>query len=81
MTRKADREKLIRGAYNLIREYQEIIALPSTPEERAQSQREIERQWDLIKGYRQEYLPLAADAEPKDVAQILVHFGQPDRDL
>jgi hypothetical protein len=79
MSRKTDLEEHIRESYNLIREYEDIRRLSDDPKEQARAQRAIEGQWNLVKGYLDEYLPLCERLRahmPTDLVQIAARFPQ-----
>jgi len=59
MGRKDDLEGHIRESYDLIRQYETIVRETDRPEERKRAARIIDEQWLLIKGYLDEYIPLA----------------------
>jgi hypothetical protein len=56
--RKDDLESHIRASYDLIHQYEEIARTSDRPPEKARARREIEEQWDLIKGHLAEYRTL-----------------------
>src|SRR2546425_12222790 len=57
--RLADLEDYIRESFLFIKGYEEIIRFSDDPKERAQTQRSIDTQWDLIRGYLTEYMDLS----------------------
>jgi hypothetical protein len=78
MSRKTDLEGHIRDSYRLIREYEKILRLSADPKEQARSRDAVEEQWELIKGYLAEYVPLCKRlslATPEDIAEIAVTAG------
>jgi len=58
MSRKEDLEASIRESYALIGQYEAIQRDTDRPEERKRARRIIDEQWELIKDYLDEYLPL-----------------------
>lgn len=74
--RRADLEGLIRESYGVIYEYQHIVSVTDRPEERLRGEGIIARQWDTIKGYLEEYIPLSQDTMPSDIAEIAAHFPE-----
>ena len=77
MTRRSDLEQHIRESYKLIREFEDILRLSDNPKERARAQHAIEEQWELIKGYLAEYLPLCKRlglTMPEDIAEMVARF-------
>ena len=79
MSRKTDLEQHIRESYSLIRQYEEMLRLSADPKEQARSRRGIEEQWDLIKGYLAEYIPLCERlgvGMPEDITEITAHFPE-----
>ena len=79
MSRKADLEQHIRESYSLIRQYEDMLRLSADPKEQARSRRGIEEQWDLIKGYLAEYLPLCERlglGTSEDITTIAAHFPE-----
>lgn len=79
MPRKDDLERHIRESYKLIREYEDIRRLSDEPKEQVRSQRAIEEQWNLVKGFLEEYLPLCKRLEasiPTDLVEIAARFPQ-----
>ncbi len=56
MSRKDDLEHNIRESYVLIRQYEAVQRDTDRPEERKRAQRVINEQWELIKGYLDEYI-------------------------
>jgi len=77
MARKDDLEGLIRGAYKLIREYEEVEHLSDDPKERERARREMEGEWARIRKWLAEYLPLCkrlGEPPPDDIAQIAARF-------
>ena len=80
MSRRSDLEKHIRESYKLIGEFEEILRLSDNPKEQARSRRAIKEQWELIKGYLAEYVPLCERlslAIPEDITEIVVIAGVP----
>ena len=73
-----DRERDIREAYELIREYEDIIRTSSDPMQKRRSTRVIQQQQDLIRGYLAEYVPLCQRMNvpiPSDIIEISVVLG------
>jgi len=58
MSRKEDLEQHILESYRLIVQCENIVRDSDRPKEISRSQRVIAEQWELIKGYLDEYLPL-----------------------
>jgi hypothetical protein len=79
MGRRSDLETWIRESYGIIHDYEGQIQTSDRPEEKLRAQRAIEQQWNLIRGYLDEYEPLAGDGVPPDIAEIATHFA-PRRD-
>ena len=78
MSRKTDLEQHIRESYSLIRQYEETLRLSADPKEQARSRRGIEEQWEFIKGYLAEYVPLCERLSltvPEDIAEIAIIAG------
>jgi len=79
MSRKEDLEQNIRESYALIGQYEAIRRNTDRPEERKRATRIIDEQWELIKGYLDEYLPLChrlGVTIPDDIAQIAARFAE-----
>ena len=79
MNRKNDLEQSIRECYSLISQYEAIRRDTDRPEEHKRAQRIIDEQWDLIRGYLDEYLPLCQRLGvtiPNDIAQIAARFAK-----
>jgi hypothetical protein len=77
MGRKDDLEASVRKSYALIREYEDIQRLSSDPREKLRSQRAIDEQWQLIRGYLDEYIPLCERLQlsaPADLVEIIARF-------
>jgi len=74
MSRKDDLERHIRQSYAIIREYEDIVRTSGQPEEGVRAQRQIDRQWGLIKDYLEEYSSLVDTPFPPDIAEIDKHF-------
>jgi len=71
-------EQNIRECYSLLSKYEAIRCDTDRPEERKRAQRIIDEQWDLIRGYLDEYLPLCQRfgvTIPNDIAQIAARFA------
>jgi len=78
MSRKTDLEQHTRESYSLIRQYEDMLRLSADPKEQARSRRGIEEQWELIKSYLAEYVPLCERLSltvPADIAEISVTAG------
>ncbi len=58
MSRKDDLEKNINEAYQLVREYEIIRGDTDDPRKKRRAERAIKEQWELIRGYLAEYIPL-----------------------
>ena len=79
MSRKTDLEQHIRESYKLIREFEDILRLSDNPKEQARARRAINEQWDIIKGYVAEYVPLCERLGlgiPEDITEIATHFPE-----
>jgi hypothetical protein len=76
VSRKAELESLILESYRIIVDYQRDIQVTNRPEDRVRGQRQIEGQWNTIKGYLQAYAPLVQGALPQDIAEIAAHFPE-----
>jgi hypothetical protein len=72
----------MRESYRLIREYEKIVLLTSSPREKASARANIEDQWELIKQMLDTYIPLCRrlhlDLAP-DIGELAAHF--PPHDL
>jgi hypothetical protein len=80
MSRKDDLDQNIRECYALISQYEAIQRDTDRPEERKRAERIVGEQWELIKGYLDEYLPLCqrlGSAIPDDIKQIAARFEEP----
>jgi len=72
---KNDLEENIRTSYQLIREFEKIQQDSNDPKERLRAERVIAEQWELIKGYLAEYVPLCQRLQieiSQDIAEIAV---------
>jgi len=58
MGRKDDLERNVRECYGVISDYEAVQRDTDRPEERRRARRLIDEQWELIKDYLDEYLPL-----------------------
>lgn len=79
MTYRSDLETHLRESYKLIREYENIARLTSSPKEKALAQQTIGEQWEIIKGFLDEYIPLCQRlgiAPAEDIAELATHFPQ-----
>ena len=77
MGRKEELENHIRESCDLIRQYETIIRETDRPKERKRARRIIDEQWELIKYYLDEYLPLCrrlGATIPDDIAQVAARF-------
>ena len=78
MRRKDDLEKSIRDSYKLIHEYEDILYLSPDPKEKSRARRAIEEQWEFVKSYLAEYIPLCqrlSFSMPQDVMEIATVAG------
>lgn len=79
MSYKSDLEEYIREAYQLIHEYEEILLLSSEPKEKARARKAIKDQWELIKGYVDEYVVICKQTQTPlsyEVGEMIFHFSQ-----
>ena len=79
MGRKQDLESHIRESYDLIRQYEIMRRETGRPEERKRGERIIDEQWDLIKGYLDEYIPLCEWLQVSvadDLVEIVARFPE-----
>jgi hypothetical protein len=80
MARKEDLEQLIHDGYDIICENQRIIQeSPDLPAQRKRARRQVDQQWDNIRGYLAEYVPLCLTLHatvPDDIIQIVVRFPE-----
>jgi len=75
MSRKNDLEENIRASYQLIREFEKIRQDSNDPKERLRAERVIAEQWELIKGYLAEYVPLCQRLQieiSQDITEIAI---------
>jgi len=75
MSRKDDLEENIHASYQLIREFEKIQQDTDDPRERHRAERVIAEQWELIKGYLAEYVPLCQRLQleiSQDIAEIAI---------
>jgi hypothetical protein len=83
MGRKEDLERLILDSDAFISEYRATIQVSADPVEKRRSERGIEKQQELIRGYLDEYVPLCRQPNVtmhKDIAQLATLYGKaPDR--
>jgi len=70
MSRRTDLEEHIRGSYDIIRQYEEIVQTSNRPEEVQRARRKIKEQRALIAGYLREYRRVVGDAMPADIAEV-----------
>ena len=78
MTFVKDLESHIHESYQLIRQYEDIIQTSSDPIEKRRSQRMIQQQRDLVRGYLADYVPLCQRLNapiPPDIAEIAIGLG------
>lgn len=79
MARRSDLERHIRESYDIIRQYEQIIRTSNRPEERARAKRKVGGQWELIKGFLNEYISLCQRlrlAIPDDLLEIIPRFPE-----
>jgi len=79
MGRKQDLETKIRQSQALIQKYEDIIQTSSDPKETARARREIDEQWELIRGWWHEYLSLCQRLSMPvhdGIAQIAARFQE-----
>ena len=76
MSRRTDLEKSIRASYALIRQYEDIVRLTDDPKKEERSQKDIDKQWKLIRGALDECERLGGPLSP-DLAEIAAHFAAP----
>ena len=74
MSRKTDLEESIRESYKIIAGNENIRRLSDRPEEKIRAQRIIQEQWEFIRNYLSEYILVAVDRYPPDIAEIAVRF-------
>ncbi len=74
MGRKEDLEKLIRKSYGIIRSHEES-KLTAEPEQKISAQMKIERQWENIQGWLEEYSRIPT-SPPEDILEIAAHFPE-----
>jgi hypothetical protein len=80
MSLQTDLENQVRESYDIIRKYEAIIQTSDRPEERVRSQRQIEEQKDLIRGYLSQYFPLCERLGiemARDIVEIAISMGFP----
>lgn len=76
-TLKDNLEKGIRESYQILHEYEDQRDLTDDPRTIRRNEREIERQWELIKRYLKEYTTLCERLGlgiPNDIAEIAASF-------
>jgi len=81
MGRKEDLEKYIIASYGLIRSCEERIRFVDDPQAKGRYRAQRDEQWELIRGYLREYIPLCHQlgvSVPQDIAQLTTHFREPD---
>ena len=77
MDRLKDLEHHVEEAYYLVNEYEEIIRTAGEPDLKLRSKRKREDQWDLIRGYLEEYVrQLRGRRMPEWLTQIASHFPE-----
>lgn len=70
-------EGLIRDAYGLIRQYQDLRVDSDDPKEQRRLEREVREQWALIEGYLEDYLTICEQSRsrvPDDIQELAVRF-------
>lgn len=78
MKRKDFLEEGIRASYQIIQARYEMLQTTSRPEEQLESQRTIDKQWKLVKGFYGQYAPLCQKLKasiPEDISEIVSYFG------
>jgi hypothetical protein len=79
MGRKEDLEENIRASYELIRKYDEKIRLAGDPKEQARHTLDRDEQWQLIRGWLDEYVSLCRRLRlsiPRDIQEFAAHFPE-----
>lgn len=72
-------ETRIRDSYKIVTEYEIIRQDTGNPKERHRCEREISGQWEIIKGYLDEYFSICNSLNKSvsnDIRQIAAHFPQ-----
>ncbi len=75
-----DLENHIRQSYELIKQYESIIQLSDNPKEQARCRRIIDEQWELIRHYFREYVPVCNKLSisiPEDISLIWAMLSEP----
>jgi hypothetical protein len=75
LSRRADLEQSIRECYGIIRDYEKIIETTDRPEVKARARREMDEQWELVRGYLDEYRVIPEDEWPQDIVEIAARFS------
>lgn len=81
MSYKADLEMQLRESYKLIREYEKIVLLTSSPKEKASARVNIEDQWEIVKEALDMYIRLCQRLHvdlAEDIVELVAHFPQYD---
>jgi len=79
MGRRNDLENLIRTSYDIIRQYEKIIRTSNRPEEVDRARWKTDEQWQLVKGYLDEYLLLCErlrESISDDLLEITARFPE-----
>ncbi len=79
MGRKDDLEQNIHECYKLIRQYEAIQRDTDRPEKHKRARRIINEQWELVRGYLDEYLLLCEQLQigiPDDLLEIMARFPE-----
>lgn len=82
MTRKNDLEQLIRDAYRIICEFEDILQFTENPLEKRRSQSKVMERWELIHGYLVEYQALCKGLGldvPQDIREIIITSERTDK--
>lgn len=74
-SRVKDLEELIRGSYKIIYDYENTIQTSTRSEEETRAKQMIEKQWELIHEYLQEYSQLRQGGWPRDIQEIAARFS------
>ncbi|MBN1935121.1 MAG: protein kinase [Anaerolineae bacterium] len=77
MSRRDDLEAYIRDSYDIIREYEREVQFADQPEKCVRARRELDKHWNLVHGYLDEYTRLTHSALPPELNEIAAHFGFP----
>jgi hypothetical protein len=76
MGRRSDLEGSIRESYDIIREHETILQTSNRPEEKLRARRAIDQQWELIREYLGEHLPLVGSTLPADIAEMSADIAE-----